>query len=359
MKVKKIIISMVAVVGLTSTLSASSDNAEALFDAKCGICHSKTMPTQAQMNSMVAPALFGVMNHLKMAYPNKEDAVKFMVDYVQYPSKDKAICLKSKIAQFGIMPSQKGLISEDELEDVAEWMFDNFPPKGFVGRGMQNRPSFAMFDLNDDGVVTKDELTKFRAKRKAKMAAAGMPMRNAANSPAFESMDLNGDQELTQQEFNQFRMNRMGTMQNQRGMNRGTGMTQRGMKNRPSFQDFDLNGDGMISQQEFNQFRMQRMQSRMGTMQNQRGGMMNNGTAQRGMQNRPNFAMFDLNGDGVVTKDELTKFRADRKAKMAAQGMPMRNAAYSPAFESMDLNGDQELTQQEFNQFRMNRYNTK
>lgn len=273
---------MVALVGLTSALSASSDyNAEALFDAKCGICHSKTMPKD--MNSMIAPALSGVMKHIKMAYPNKEDAVEFMVDYIQYPSKNKAICQQSKIAQFGLMPSVKGVASEDELEAIAEWMFDNFPAKGFVGRGMQNQRG---------------------------------------------------------------------------GMTKNT-MMQRGMKNRPAFEDFDANGDEMISRDEFNQFRMNRMKSRMGAMQNQRGGMANNAMKQRGMQNRPNFTMFDLNGDGVVTKNELTQFRAQRKAKMAAKGMPMRNAAYSPAFESMDIDGDGQLTQEEFNQFRMNRYNTK
>ena len=31
------------------------------------------------------------------------------------------------------MPSQKGNVIEEELEVIANWMFDNFPPKDFKG----------------------------------------------------------------------------------------------------------------------------------------------------------------------------------------------------------------------------------
>ncbi len=193
-------------VGLATTVFASP-SAEEIFDSKCAACHIKTMPTDRA--NMVAPALMGVMRHVKMAYPNKDEAVKFMVDYVQNPSKDKAICMPQKIARFGLMPSQKESISQKELQKVSEWMFDNYPPRNFSG--MMNRPNFAMFDANGDGVVTKKELTDFRAKRQSQRAAQGMPMRNAANAPAFESMDADGNGELTQEELNTFRMNRFNT----------------------------------------------------------------------------------------------------------------------------------------------------
>ncbi|MDQ7044206.1 MAG: EF-hand domain-containing protein [Sulfurimonas sp.] len=208
MKITKIVLSTVALVGLAVSLSASS-SAEVLFDTKCTMCHSKTIPTD--MNNMVAPAIQGVMRHVKMVYQNKDDAVNFMVDYVLHPKKEKSVCMPQKMARFGLMPSQEGAITKEELTKVSAWLYDNYPKRGFVGRGMmRNRPSFAMFDLNGDGVVTKSEHTQLREARQNQRAAQGMPMRNASKAPSFESLDLNKDGKLTQDEFNSFRKNRMG-----------------------------------------------------------------------------------------------------------------------------------------------------
>jgi cytochrome c len=113
-----------------ATLSLA-DGASSLFDAKCSMCHSKTRPTD--MKSVIAPAISGVMRHVKMNYLSKDKAVEFMVDYVLNPSKDKAICMPQKIDRFGLMPSQKGNVTKEELESIASWLYDNYPPKGFKG----------------------------------------------------------------------------------------------------------------------------------------------------------------------------------------------------------------------------------
>ena len=121
---------------MTSFVNAE-DTAEILFDAKCASCHSKTRPTD--MSTVVAPALMGVMRHIKMTYPSKDDAVKFMVDYILEPTKEKAICMPKKIERFGLMPSQKRNVTEAELTKITAWMFDNFPPADFRGMGHGNR----------------------------------------------------------------------------------------------------------------------------------------------------------------------------------------------------------------------------
>ena len=91
------------------------------------------------MSKVLAPALMGVMRHIKMAYPNKDEAVKFMVDYVLEPKKEKAICMPQKIQRFGLMPSQKGNVTEAQLTEITSWMFDNYPPANFRGMGQGNR----------------------------------------------------------------------------------------------------------------------------------------------------------------------------------------------------------------------------
>ncbi len=123
---------MLLLAGMSSMLMAS--NGASLFNAKCSMCHMKSRPSD--MSTLVAPPIMGVMNHVKMNYPNKADAVKFIVDYVQAPSKSKAVCMPQKIQRFGLMPSQKGNVTPAKLESIASWLYDNYPPKGFRGRGM-------------------------------------------------------------------------------------------------------------------------------------------------------------------------------------------------------------------------------
>ena len=198
---KSKIITVVGLLGLTSTLFASN-SAQNLFDNKCSMCHIKTMPQDK--SKLVAPPVMGLMHHLKMKYPNKQDAVAFIVDYVQNPTRAKALCKPQKIQHFGLMPSQKGNITPQELQKVASWMFDTYPPSNFKGgmmkkygmqgnmqkQGMMNskgmrcggmkkhkRPTFEMIDANSDGVVTKEEFTAFQNKRMAmmkKMSKKGM-----------------------------------------------------------------------------------------------------------------------------------------------------------------------------------------
>ena len=122
---------------LSSTVAATAQDAETLFNNKCAACHAKTRPSD--MSSLVAPPVMGVMRHVKMKYPTKDAAVAFMVDYVLEPSREKAVCMPQKIQRFGLMPSQKGNVTKSELETITAWMYDNFPPAGFkggMGRGM-------------------------------------------------------------------------------------------------------------------------------------------------------------------------------------------------------------------------------
>ncbi len=87
--------------------------------------------------------------------------------------------------------------------------------------GMQNRPTFASYDLNGDGKITQDEFNTARAERMKKRAAEGRQLRNAGNAPTFESLDTNGDNVLTPDEFRAHRAQRRGQG---RGPGKGRGM---------------------------------------------------------------------------------------------------------------------------------------
>ena len=127
------ILAAVCTVSIYAADGSAKAKGEMIFDEKCLMCHKKSRP--ANKNSAIAPALPGMMKHVKEAYPDKRSAVAFIIDFVLNPSMEKAICDPEKISRFGLMPSQKGNIDKRDLETVSEWMFDNFPPAGFKGYG--------------------------------------------------------------------------------------------------------------------------------------------------------------------------------------------------------------------------------
>ncbi|GEM_PF-802619 len=116
-----------------STLSASELNGEQLFQANCTACHA-TSHGQDE-SKMLAPPIMGAVNHVKEKFGSKEEAVKFIVDYIQNPSKEKAACESHSIEKFGLMPSQKGVVSPEDLEKIANYIYDTYPNGGGRGQG--------------------------------------------------------------------------------------------------------------------------------------------------------------------------------------------------------------------------------
>ncbi|MEA3456620.1 MAG: hypothetical protein U9R26_08940 [Campylobacterota bacterium] len=117
---------------VTGMLSAAEMTGEALFETKCSACHLKSRPDDT--SKMKAPPVMGVMRHVKEQYPQKEGAVQFMVDYIQNPTAQKAVCIPQSIERFGLMPSMKGVATTEEFTKIAEYLYDNFGNRG-QGRG--------------------------------------------------------------------------------------------------------------------------------------------------------------------------------------------------------------------------------
>lgn len=137
-----------------------------------------------------------------------------------------------------------------------------------IGRNSMNQPTFAQYDLNNDGGITQKELEEARAKRMKQNAAEGKMLRNAGNAPAFATMDINHDGIIDQNEFRvhqteQMKMKNKGNCVGKcpgKGMKKGTGLG-RNAGNVPTFADIDTNNDGTISKEEFRVHQSQRMQN--------------------------------------------------------------------------------------------------
>jgi len=76
-------------------------------------------------------------------------------------------------------------------------------------QGMQNRPTFSTFDLNNDGKITPNELENVRNARRVEKANQGKMLRNAGTAPTFETIDANGDGTISQEEFSAHQAKRM------------------------------------------------------------------------------------------------------------------------------------------------------
>lgn len=131
MRIKKFL-ALFSITLCVSSFVYAEDGA-ALFKTKCAACHQISRPNN--MSTLVAPPVMGIMRHIKMTYNKKEDAVKFISTYVVNPQESKALCMPNKIKRFGLMPSQKRNVTPEEIESIASWLYDNFPPNGFRSRG--------------------------------------------------------------------------------------------------------------------------------------------------------------------------------------------------------------------------------
>ena len=119
---------------------AKYNKGEMVFDNKCSKCHEKSMDIQLLMRNFIeednkllnlkAPTGNEISYRLKSQVGSDEDrefhlieTADFMKDYLYYPDRSKTICLEGVIRHFETMPSMKGEISEEEIEDVNHFLY--------------------------------------------------------------------------------------------------------------------------------------------------------------------------------------------------------------------------------------------
>lgn len=113
---------------------------EHIFEKKCSECHVKYMEIPLLMKNFIemdnkllnlkAPTGNEISFRLKQQIGSKEDVdfhlhetMEFVKDYLYNPNKAKTICLEGVIRHFDTMPSMKGKISEEEIEEVAFFLY--------------------------------------------------------------------------------------------------------------------------------------------------------------------------------------------------------------------------------------------
>lgn len=122
---------------LVSALSLFGVDGYSVYQKKCMKCHVEMMEKQEvlkHINTLKAPPMVEVANRLRenIIIADEDQDVKrrvtiaFIKDYIENPSVQYSMCHPMAIEKFGIMPSLKGKLSENEKQAVAEWIIDRY-----------------------------------------------------------------------------------------------------------------------------------------------------------------------------------------------------------------------------------------
>ena len=180
-------------IGLVTILSANSG--AKLFKSKCLMCHQIKVKDKS---SLIGPPIGKVMMQVKNSFPKKDDGVKFIKEFSLNPDPKKSIC--PSIDLFGVMPSQKGSVSQKELDKIANYLYENFPTKKMRQKMLQEVGDFKFEDIdsNKDGAITKEEFDNFRGKKD------NIDPKKFKYDYFFKRVDSNSDKKWDKEEFKVF-----------------------------------------------------------------------------------------------------------------------------------------------------------
>jgi hypothetical protein len=127
------------ILGMIVALSAIIMGADgySVYQKYCSQCHVEIMEKKEVLrvlHTLKAPPMVEVSHRLRenVIISDDDEDVKrrvttaFIKDYIENPSVQYSMCHPMAIEKFGIMPSLKGKLNEDEKQAVAEWIIDRY-----------------------------------------------------------------------------------------------------------------------------------------------------------------------------------------------------------------------------------------
>jgi len=134
MKLALLLATTLLFVGCSQNKKINNLDGKKLLEQKCSKCHNLDLPPKTFADEK-APPMMAVAFHVRSFIKTEDEsqripkAIAFVKDYVINPSASKSFCDKESLKSYGIMPSQKGKVTQDELQAIAEYMFSHFTQK--------------------------------------------------------------------------------------------------------------------------------------------------------------------------------------------------------------------------------------
>jgi cytochrome c len=163
-----------------------------LIKEKCAMCHNLAMPPSTYEDEK-APPMMAVAFHLKdfMHIENHADAsnkmVPFIQDYVIHPSASKSYCDKASLKTYGVMPSQKGNVTQEELEAIGWFMYDFYDQQKYL-KQMQAKAAFDALPKGEQ-LVLKMGCFNCHAKFKDKLAPSFKHIAQRRDATIIDSIE--------------------------------------------------------------------------------------------------------------------------------------------------------------------------
>jgi len=134
---KKIVIASLLPLLLIANEADELKAGQKIFDKTCSACHSELLDKETALKTfktLKAPPMNEVAMQLKSNIIIKDDdddvhravVVAFIKDYIKYPELAKTMCNPGAVDRFGVMPSQRALLSDQEINDISTWLYDRY-----------------------------------------------------------------------------------------------------------------------------------------------------------------------------------------------------------------------------------------
>lgn len=107
------------------------DSRESLFTKNCATCHTTSIGVEVNLagdykNIYEAPYIGDVVIKLAQKSETKEKFIAYVGDYINDPDMRKSLYGKKAIKKFGLMPSLKGAMSDEEVTDLANYLYEKY-----------------------------------------------------------------------------------------------------------------------------------------------------------------------------------------------------------------------------------------
>ena len=134
---KKIVIASLLPILLLANETDLLKAGQKVFDKVCSSCHVELLDKQTALKTfktLKAPPMNEVAMQIKTNILIKDDdddvhravVIAFIKDYIKHPELAKTMCNPGAVDRFGVMPSQKAILSDEEIDNVSTWLYDRY-----------------------------------------------------------------------------------------------------------------------------------------------------------------------------------------------------------------------------------------